>query len=376
MNKKEKYDLTYVTIDSLSEGVGSSQITPLITRLSKSGMKINLISYEKFQPESQLQDFFDSIGVVWNSRSFGSNGVLGGISRLNNLRLEIPKTDLIHARSDIPAVSAIISHQAPVLWDVRSLWADQKIMIQRNILNKALYNSYRKLERISAHKSLGMSTLTNAVVPILEKRNGHLPMMRTVVPTSVDLDRFPLTSKMPTVLRALFSGTYNDYYDLNLSSLFMEELRQQIRVETHWARPFESNKQFIGVGEEKILFAPQTEIAKLIPNYSFGVSICKLNAGPSLSAAMPTKIGEFLACGRPVVVNRGLGDMDEIIAESKVGVTLSGDPSDARHAAGELIELISDPETPIRCRAVAEKYFSMDKGVEKYLELYGRMLSS
>jgi glycosyltransferase involved in cell wall biosynthesis len=91
---------------------------------------------------------------------------------------------------------------------------------------------------------------------------------------------------------------------------------------------------------------------------------------------MPTKIGEFLACGRPVVVNRGLGDMDEFIAESKVGVALSGDPGNARHAAGELIELISDPETPFRCRATAEKYFSMDNGVEKYLELYGRMLSS
>jgi hypothetical protein len=376
MSNNDKYDLTYITIDSLSEGVGSSQITPLITRLGKSGMKINLISFEKFKPESQLQDFFESIGVVWNSRPFGSSGVLGGISRLNNLRLAIPKTDLIHARSDIPAVSAIISHQAPVLWDVRSLWADQKIMIQKNILNKALYDSYRKLERISAHKSLGMSTLTSAVVPILEMRNRRLPTMRTVVPTAVDLERFSLTSKMPNVLRALFSGTYNDYYDLELSSLFMEELRQQIRVETHWARPFESSRQFIGVGEEKVFFAPQTEIAKLIPNYSFGVSICKLTAGPSLSAAMPTKIGEFLACGRPVVVNRGLGDMDEFIAESKVGVALSGDPGNARHAAGELIELISDPETPFRCRATAEKYFSMDNGVEKYLELYGRMLSS
>ena len=155
----------------------------------------------------------------------------------------------------------------------------------------------------------------------------------------------------------------------------MEELRSQIRVETHWARPFESSKSYLGVGEEEILFVPQTEIAKLIPNYSFGVSICKLNAGPSLTAAMPTKIGEFLACGRPVVVNRGLGDMDKFIAESKVGVTLSGDPGNARDAATELIELVSDPETPSRCRAIAEKYFSMDIGAQKYLDLYARMLT-
>ena len=165
MDKHEDYDLTYVTIDSLSDGVGSSQITPLISRLSRSGLKINLISYEKSSPGTQLRDYFESMGVEWNSRPFGSNGLIGGIVRLNDLRAEILKTRLIHARSDVPAVSAIASHQAPVLWDVRSLWADQKVMIQQNLLNKSLYRIYRGLESIAARKSLGMSTLTSAVVP-------------------------------------------------------------------------------------------------------------------------------------------------------------------------------------------------------------------
>jgi len=125
MSKYENYDLTYVTIDSLTEGVGSSQVTPLISRLGRSGLKINLISYEKSNPSTALLDYFNSIGVEWNPRPFGSNGLIGGVERLDNLRREIPITNLIHARSDIPAVSGIASHQAPVLWDVRSLWADQ-----------------------------------------------------------------------------------------------------------------------------------------------------------------------------------------------------------------------------------------------------------
>ena len=375
MNNFDNYDLTYVTIDSLSEGVGSSQITPLITRLSKSGMKINLISYEKSNPGNQLRDYFESIGVEWNSRPFGPSGLLGGIARLNNLRREIPKTNLIHARSDIPAVSAITSHKARVLWDVRSLWADQKIVIQQNVLNNTLYKTYRGLEKIAAHKSLAMSTLTSAVVPILEKRNGRLPTLRAVVPTTVDLSRFLLVNKVPKVFKALFSGTYNDYYDLDLSGLFMEELRKQIHVETYWARPLESNKMQIGVGEEEVFFVGQAEMAELIPNFSFGVSICKIDAGQSLTAAMPTKIGEFLACGRPIVVNKGLGDMDNFITESRIGVILSGEKDDLKYAAAELINLVSDPETPFRCRAIAEKYFSMDMAAEKYLDLYSRMLT-
>ena len=213
MNKYDNYDLTYVTIDSLSEGIGSSQITPLISRLSKSGLKINLISYEKSIPSIQLHDHFKSIGVTWNSRPCGSNGLMGGVKRLSNLIREIPSTNLIHARSDIPAGASIIARHAPVLWDVRSLWADQKVMIQDNKTNNILYRLYRGLESVAASKSLAMSTLTSAVVPVLEQRHGKLPSLRTVVPTAVDLDRFTLNSVIPAKVRALFSGTYNDYYD-------------------------------------------------------------------------------------------------------------------------------------------------------------------
>jgi glycosyltransferase involved in cell wall biosynthesis len=370
----DNYDLTYITIDSLTEGVGSSQITPLISRLSKAGLKINLISYEKSKQNSELTDYFKLIGVDWNARAFGANGFTGGMSRLNTLRKEIPKTNLIHARSDIPAVSGIASRRAPVLWDVRSLWADQKVMIQKNLLNKTLYRSYRSLETIASHQSLGMSTLTSAVIPILEERNRKLPSLRTVVPTAVDLERFQLNSKIPSKLRALFSGTYNDYYDLRLSALFMEELRSLTELETHWARPLESEKKQINVGEDRVFPVSQTEMAQLIPNYSFGMSVCKLNAGPSLSAAMPTKIGEFLACGRPIVVNKGLGDMDKFIKEFDVGVSLDGDTSNLKKSAAELINLVLDPGTPDRCRSLAEKYFSMEVGAKRYLDLYGQML--
>ena len=373
MNKYDNFDVTYVTIDSLSEGVGSSQITPLISRLSKSGLKINLISYEKSEPPSGLLTYFKTIGVEWSPQPFGSNGLIGGVARLNNLRRVIPRTDLIHARSDIPAVAGFVSHQAPVLWDVRSLWADQKIMIQKNFLNKGLYQFYRELESISATKSLGMSTLTSAVVPILELRNKKIPHLRTVVPTAVDLDRFKLDPKMPSTIRALFSGTYNEYYDLNLSQLFMEKLQRHLLHETHWAKPEESSRLKLNVGENKIFSAPQNEMANIISSYSFGVSICKLDAGPSLAAAMPTKIAEFLACGRPVVVNKGLGDLDLFIEEFNAGVILNGERSNLIESASKLSELISDPDTPSRCRALAEKYFSMDRGAFRYLDLYSRM---
>jgi glycosyltransferase involved in cell wall biosynthesis len=89
---------------------------------------------------------------------------------------------------------------------------------------------------------------------------------------------------------------------------------------------------------------------------------------------MPTKIAEFLAIGRPVVVNPGLGDCDEIINSYGVGVIL-GRGDDLESKAIELIELCEEKNTPARCREAAQEYFNLDLGVNNYLEIYRCMLS-
>jgi glycyl-tRNA synthetase beta subunit len=67
--------------------------------------------------------------------------------------------------------------------------------------------------------------------------------------------------------------------------------------------------------------------------------------------------------------------MDDFIEEFNVGVILDGDPNSLRRSASELIELVLDPQTPIRCRALAEKYFNMDIAATKYLNLYSQMIN-
>ena len=179
---------------------------------------------------------------------------------------------------------------------------------------------------------------------------------------------------MPLEVCALFSGTYNDYYDLDLSALFMQELRRHTKIHSHWARPAEATKSQLGVGESQVFLSKQSSMAEIIPNYSFGVSICRLDSGPSLLAAMPTKIGEFLACGRPVVVNKGLGDMDEFLTEFDAGVILDGANLNLKESATKLLDLVADINTPERCRKLAEKYFNIEVGVSSYLNMYSNIL--
>ena len=376
MSSSKKFDLTYVTIDSISEGVGSSQILPLLRKIAEAGLVINLISFEKNPPSKNVVLDLEKSKILWTKRAFEKPGYLGGLSRLLEMRSGITNTEIVHARSDIPVVAAILSREAPILWDIRSLWADQRAFMETNPLKKQAMGSLRILESIASIGSSAISTLTASVVPVLEARHKHLPKLKIVVPTAVDLDRFKFVSRLPSINRALYSGTYNDYYDLSLSKRFIEEMSKLGPLEVKWARPKESTRNALNAGEDSSFVASQIEMSQIIPDYSFGMSICKIAAGPSLKAAMPTKAAEFLACGRPMVVNAGLGDLDKYIEEFDAGVVLDGTDKNLVDKAHKLNELLADPETPSRCRALAEKYFDIEEGVRKYLETYSLMLSN
>jgi hypothetical protein len=373
MPRKHEYDISYVTVDSLTEGVGSSQIVPLMKQIASAGLSINLISFEKERTPHSIESELESAGITWNRREFGSHGAISGFSRLLEISREIPKTRLIHARSDIPAIAAVMSRRAPILWDVRSLWAEQKAFIEQAPFKKRFLRAYGLLEGIASFNATAMSTLTKAIVPILEERHRVLPKIRTVVPTAVNLELFKFSQRINTPNKGLYSGTYNNYYDLSLSKLFIKEIQKLAPTEIHWARPRESLTNSLDAGETQIFESTQVKMAEIISSYNFGISVCKMDAGPSLKAAMPTKIAEFLACGRPIVVNRGLGDFDEYLSEFNAGVILDGTSENTKEQAQALMNLLSDPETPYRCRELAEKYFDIKEGAKKYMDIYEKL---
>ena len=108
-----------------------------------------------------------------------------------------------------------------------------------------------------------------------------------------------------------------------------------------------------------------------IQSSSFGIALCKLDIGDSLAGVMPTKVAEFLAVGRPVVVSKGVGDLDELLVSTRTGVVIDGDVDSA---VDSLLALLEDSETPFRCRALAENHFNMSKAVENYDLIFKGMI--
>ena len=126
-----EFDLTYVSSDSLSEGIGRSQIVPLLTSLSQKGFSVRLITLEKFPPAKELRQSIRDSGISWTVLDFGNQGIMGGVKRLILLKKSIGLTRLIHGRSDVAAFAGILSKKAPVVWDVRALWSDQRVAMTK-----------------------------------------------------------------------------------------------------------------------------------------------------------------------------------------------------------------------------------------------------
>lgn len=72
----KKFDLTYLSVDSIQEGVGASQIIPLILGVANKGRRTCLITFEKTKPSNENMNLFSNAGVEWIPKEFGKPGHL------------------------------------------------------------------------------------------------------------------------------------------------------------------------------------------------------------------------------------------------------------------------------------------------------------
>ncbi len=360
-------------MDSIQEGVGASQIVPLVKALARQGRNVCLTTCEKLPPSDSLKIELADMGISWNILSYGKNGAFHGLLRLGKMFLYMPRAEIIHARSDIPAVAAVLRFPSgKILWDVRSLWADQRQIIDSRGWNRITVWLAKFLERIAASRSKAMTTLTQAVVPVLEKRYKRLPVIREVIPTCTQLDKFQV-SKMPSgPTICLLPGTFNKFYDLDQMRQIISNLRELTELQIVWVKPRESTTTALHVGEDSVTTATYKEMPALFQASHFGLIVCKSDNLEVLTAVAPTKVAEFLASGRPILANRGIGDLDFLIETYKVGVCI--EPGIEMHnSLLRFVELLRDPEIHIRCRQLAEEVFDMALAIEKYSSIYRKM---
>ena len=371
----------FLTVDSIAEGVGRSQIVPVLRQVAKLGWHVKLISFEKGDRRHEsAEELLAADGVEFLGLPFGRRGALAGVGRLLRLAAAIPEADVYHCRSDVPYLAARLRRASPVVWDCRSFWAEQRAAAKLISRQAPAYRMLTRVERAASRDADGLITLSHAAAASLEERWGRVSSRRVVIPTVTDLKHFSM-SPMPPVkaIRACFSGTFGPNYDPDLATEFLSVLAEQLptdtALETVWSSGVEGGFADFSPPNLIRMTRDYGNLPSIVAQCHFGIVPIRLDTGPSSAAMMPTKVGEFWASGRPIVVTRGVGDLDSIIRQHRVGVIInSADPGELNVRAREALDLLRDPGLAQRCRSVAEKYFDLATGVDELVRLYESLL--
>lgn len=87
------------------------------------------------------------------------------------------------------------------------------------------------------------------------------------------------------------------------------------------------------------------------------------------NVASPIKIGEYLACGLPVILTRGIGDYSEQIAKADIGLLLDT----SKDQAQQVIEFMDKPDFQAmrtKVSSFAKQYVSLNSYLQNFKELF------
>ena len=111
--------------------------------------------------------------------------------------------------------------------------------------------------------------------------------------------------------------------------------------------------------------APREDIPYKTRNWNF--SLCFIKPSFSKIFSSPTKQGELMGMGIPIICNSGVGDVDFIVEKYKSGFVLK----DLNKVNFEII--LNANFKKQKLIEGANQYFSLEKGVISYLKIYRKI---
>jgi glycosyltransferase involved in cell wall biosynthesis len=391
------------------EPLGQTQVLPYLRELAKRGVKFTLLSFERdkaFTAEGQracekLKRELVEQGIEWHWLRYHQRpslpatvyDVVAGIRYASGL-VRRNKIELVHARSHIPATIALALKRKfgiKMIFDVRGLMAEEYVDARHWPKNGLRYRVTKAAERRVFKGTDAVVTLTERIWPIIKEWDGlkGREVHHAVVPCCVDLSLFKFNEQQRERLRAelklgdrftlVYSGSLDGWYlTEEMADFFASVVRKQNDAYLFWLTmgSRERVRQLMsarGISEEN--FSIHSVAPKEMPSYlaagDIGISFIKRCF--SKIASSPTKNGEYLACGLPIVINSGIGDSDAL--EAIIIDDFNDRDFDAAWTAIE--EAVNDPNVKTKARAVAEKVFDLKTiGAERYARLYKSVFSA
>ena len=130
------------------------------------------------------------------------------------------------------------------------------------------------------------------------------------------------------------------------------------------------SKAGIPIEKIKVTDAQRNEVQVLLSlsDYSVFYKIVLLQ-----TSFFPTKHGEIMAMGIPVITNSGVGDVADIVTKSHSGLVLKElNKKEFKIVADKITEEIIFDKSNIRNGAI--NYYNLDRAIKRYAEIYQAIL--
>lgn len=403
----EGANVLYLSFDGLTDPLGRSQILPYLMGLAELGHRIRVISLEKpgafAKDAASVRETCSRAGIGWSPRPYRQG--LPIISTLQNLAAlrrasaalhRAEPVDLVHCRSDLPALAGLALKRRfglPLLYDMRAFWADERVEGGAWPLSNPIYramSAYFKAKQrqllAQADEMVTLSDNGRRAIAEMEVRPPERPV--TVIPCCADFDLFaPPSASGRQEARSDLGLAGDDPLLVHVGSIgcncLLGEMLDFFRVfrERHPAAQFlflapsgeeairaEANRRGV---EDALLVrsARREDVPRWIGAADLGIMFVR--PGWAKRAASPTKLGEMLAMGLPVIANAGVGDVAHVLEQSGAGVAVESFDDETYRSAIRALERLD--KSPEEIRQSARRWFDLRSGVELYDSIYRRL---
>ncbi|MEP6615527.1 MAG: glycosyltransferase [Ginsengibacter sp.] len=405
--------ILFISYDGMTDPLGQSQVIPYLAGLTEYGFEFTILSCDKphlYQKnKSYVKQQLAPYPIKWVSIPYHKNPpVISSIYDLYRLKQVASglhrKTgfDMVHTRPGVPTIVAMWMKRKfglKFLNDVRGFWADERVdggMWQlKNPVYKLVYNFFKRHELDCMKNSDHNVCLTyKAQKEIQGWKNTSQPVPVEVIPCSVDMDLFD-PQKVDPVLKGhlqhelgigdsdiIFSylGSIGGWYLTEEMMKFCKVIHEKIPASKflfisphrHEVIQNAAKKNQIPASSIIIKEGKRSEIPALLALSSYSFFFIK----PCYSkiSSSPTKHGEIMSMGIPLITNDGVGDVADIVKYYKAGVVLSTLDNSSMNDAAELIT--ANPSFDrAEIRKGAADFYNLKKAVGKYLEVYRLILN-
>jgi glycosyltransferase involved in cell wall biosynthesis len=400
----------YLSYDGMTDPLGQSQVLPYLIGLGKKGYRFTLISFEKPGRYETAKDVIATLctsnGIEWHPLIYTkSPPIFSTIKDIESLKSKIRslhkvnRFDIVHCRSYITAITGLWMKKkwgTRLIFDMRGFWADERVdgglWNIKNQVFASVYRYFKRKEREFLENADHTITLTNTARKEMESWDASEKFAPVeVIPCCVDLNLFD-----PSTINALQAGTLKSQLQIGVDqkiisyigslgtwylidemidffSVFLQENPGAVFLFVTKDNKEEIRKVFekknIPQAALRMVSAERNQVPMYISLSDY--SIFFITPAYSKKASSPTKQGEIMAMGIPVICNDHVGDTSMVVEKYEAGIVVKEFSREAYKAYVKTLAGKTFDKHAIR--QGAEEFFSLDAGIRKYSAVYEKL---